>query len=56
MPTPTLPACVCCGRACIPLADYDVPVCVRCDDQADTAVALVNIVDAITAHRERTAA
>lgn len=26
-----LPRCVVCRRACIPMADYDAPVCVRCD-------------------------
>jgi hypothetical protein len=26
------PACAICGVPCIPLADYDAPTCVRCDD------------------------
>lgn len=27
-----LPHCAVCGRSCIPLADYELPTCVRCDD------------------------
>lgn len=27
-----LPRCVICDRSCIPLADYDAPTCIDCDD------------------------
>ena len=30
--TPELPGCCICGRSCIPLADYDAPTCIDCDD------------------------
>lgn len=34
IPAATLyrPTCVVCGRRCVPLADYDQPVCIACDD------------------------
>lgn len=28
----TKPRCVVCGISCVPLADYDAPTCVGCDD------------------------
>lgn len=33
-----LPHCIICDRACIPLADYDQPVCPGCDDDMARAV------------------
>lgn len=32
------PACVVCGKRCIPLADWDQPVCIGCDDTYALAV------------------
>ena len=32
----TRPLCVVCQRECVPMADYEQPVCVHCDDYAST--------------------
>ena len=32
----TRPNCVVCQRGCTPMADYELPVCVHCDDYAAT--------------------
>lgn len=32
-------ACVICGRRCVPMADYDAPVCARCDAAQDDILA-----------------
>jgi len=31
-------ACVLCRRPCVPMADYDVPVCLHCDDLSDATI------------------
>ena len=33
----TLTRCVLCGTRCVPMADYDAPVCAECDDRYDRA-------------------
>ena len=33
----TLPSCALCGQRCIPLADYDAPICVACDNLHEAA-------------------
>lgn len=30
--------CTICRHACVPLADYDQPVCIRCDNDMDRVV------------------
>lgn len=31
--------CVLCGARCVPMADYDAPVCHECDDRHEAALA-----------------
>lgn len=33
--TVTLPECFICRRPCIPMADYELPTCIRCDRDAE---------------------
>jgi hypothetical protein len=39
--------CVVCGRRCVPLADYDVPVCIRCDKDVEFVQVRAAIGDAL---------
>ena len=34
--------CVVCGQRCVPMADYDTPVCAACDDRHEQALARLN--------------
>lgn len=35
--------CVLCGMPCIPMADYDIPVCAHCDDLHQQALARLDL-------------
>lgn len=41
------PHCALCGRQCIPLADYDAPICLDCDDRMTTVLEVAGAVDSL---------
>lgn len=45
----TRPPCAICDRPCVPLADYDVPVCIDCDDRMTTVLEVAGDVTRLAA-------